>query len=778
MATRAIIHRDEPVHAACQPLLGPLPLRHVVVDDAPPARGGDAIHDPARIAQRGDEEAHALLERDVDIATHTLEIELRAPLDQHIHADRLVGRTPDQSNSVPQVLPVHVDHRERLHDADAAGRRDGRDELGIGAGVHRAANQRHLDAELPRERRIEDTHRGIECSLSCLHMTQLVFAGVGVDFGDTTLFSDVSFTVAPGERWGIVGRNGTGKTTLFRLLTGELEPTRGSIARAPRLRVSLLEQHRDYGAATTVWEAAAGELAELLALEQSLVEQAANLAHDSSPRALAQYGEDLERFEREGGYAVTARIDAVLHGLEFEPAQARVTPLSALSGGELGRLGLARQLMSTADVLLLDEPTNHLDLETTRWLEQYLAAGERTVLLVSHDRAFLSATVDHVLHLEGGTATPYTGDYAAFVTQRAERRLAQQRAYDQQQRTIAHEQDYIARNIAGQNSRQAKGRRKRLERLPRLSPVIGAEGTMAVRFEVPERGGDQVVSAKNVSVGIGVRTLVDRFSGTLERTGVLGIIGRNGAGKSTLLRALLGEHPTQSGELRLGTSITAGYYRQDLSQVPLDRTLYDVIAGLRPKWERGRIQGHLGRFGFSGQEVLRRADSLSGGERARIALAMLMLSRANLLVLDEPTNHLDVESIEALEDAIERYDGTVVLVSHDRELLRALTTKLWILHERHITEFAGNFGEWEEVSAERAHAASVRASEEASLRKVHERQKVASRQKDEAPSAKDLRRRQRLAQRELEEQEAQIESLEARIATLTAALEDPELYTR
>src|SRR5436853_3310146 len=603
-------------------------------------------------------------------------------------------------------------------------------------------------------------------------MTQLAFAGVGVDFGATNLFSDVSFTVAPGERWGIVGRNGTGKTTLFRLLTGDLEPTRGSIARPPGLRVSLLEQHRGYGTATTVWEAAAGDLAELLALEQSLVEQAANLAGDSSPRALARYGEDLERSAREGGYAVTARIHAVLHGLDFDPAQARVTPLSALSGGELGRIGLARQLMTTADVLLLDEPTNHLDLETTRWLEEYLAASGRTVLLVSHDRAFLAATVDHVLHLEGGTATPSTGDYAAFVPQGAERRLTQQRAYEQQQRTIAHEKDYIARNIAGQNTRQAKGRRKRLERLPRLSPVIGAEGTMAVRFEVPERGGDQVVSAKNVSVGIGTRPLVERFSGTLERTGVLGIIGRNGAGKSTLLRALLGEHPTQAGELRLGTSITVGYYRQDLSQVPLDRTLYDVIAGLRPKWERGRIQGHLGRFGFSGQEVQRRADSLSGGERARVALAMLMLSGANLLVLDEPTNHLDVESIEALEDAIDAYDGTVILVSHDRALLRALTTRIWILHERRLTEFAGGFAEWDEVSTERAHAAAVSAAEEQALRQVHERHRVAR------SATNDPRKELRRAQRELEEAEAAVAELEARVAKLVGALEDPALYTR
>jgi ATP-binding cassette, subfamily F, member 3 len=603
-------------------------------------------------------------------------------------------------------------------------------------------------------------------------MTQIAFAGVGVDFGANTLFSAVSFTVEPGERWGIVGRNGSGKTTLFRLLTGDLEPTRGSIARAPGLRVSLLEQHRSYGDATTVWEAAAGELADLLALEQSLVEQAANLAHDSSPRALARYGEDLERFEREGGYAVTARIDAVLHGLEFDPAQARVTPLSALSGGELGRLGLARQLMSTAGVLLLDEPTNHLDLETTRWLEQYLASSERTVLLVSHDRAFLSATVDHVLHLEGGTAVLYSAGYSDFVAQRAERRLAQQRAFDQQRRIIAKESDYIARNIAGQNSKQAKGRRKRLERLPRLSPVIGAEGTMALRLEAADRGGDQVVTAKNVSVAVGGRTLLERFSGTLKRTDVLGLIGRNGAGKTTLLRALLGEHPLDGGELRIGSSSTTGHYRQDLSQVPLDRTLYEVIEALRPKWERGPIQGHLGRFGFSGQEVLRRADSLSGGERARLALAMLMLSRANLLILDEPTNHLDVESIEALEDAIEEYDGTVILVSHDRALLRALTTRIWILHERHMTEFAGGFAEWEAVSTERAHAAAVSAAEEQALRRVHERQRV-------APSAKsDPRQEQRRAQRELEEAEGAVAALESEVARVVAALEDPELYTR
>src|SRR5687767_12578656 len=234
-----------------------------------------------------------------------------------------------------------------------------------------------------------------------------------------------------------------------------MQPTRGVIARQPGLRASLLEQHRDFGAATSVWEAAAGELAELLALEQSLVEQAAALAHDSSDEAMTRYGRDLERFEHEGGYAVTSRIDAVLHGLGFDPEKSRTTPVTTLSGGERGRLGLARQLVSSADILLLDEPTNHLDLETTRWLEQYLKEIDKTVLLVSHDRAFLDATVDHVLHFEGNSATPYGGGYKQFVAQRAERRLTQQRVFQQQQRKISSESDYIARNIAGQNSKQA-----------------------------------------------------------------------------------------------------------------------------------------------------------------------------------------------------------------------------------------------------------------------------------------------------------------------------------
>jgi ATP-binding cassette subfamily F protein 3 len=605
-------------------------------------------------------------------------------------------------------------------------------------------------------------------------VTQLAFAGVAVEFGATTLFRDITFTVGAGQRWGIVGRNGTGKTTLFRLLTGEMRPTQGQISRQPGLRVSLLEQHREFPGATTVWEAAAGQFAELLALERSLVEQASRLEHDSSEAALDRYGKDLERFEREGGYSIAPRVDAVLHGLGFGPALARTQPVSQLSGGERGRLGLARQLVSPADLLLLDEPTNHLDLETTAWLEEYLATATATVLLISHDRAFLSVVVDHVLHFEGGSAAAYDGGYEAFVEQRTLRRLTQQRQFDQQQRKIAAEQDYIARNIAGQNTKQAKGRRKRLDRLPRLSAPSGEEGTMAVRFEVADRGGDRVVIAEHATIAVGDRILIQDLNATLMRGDRLGLLGPNGSGKSTLIRSLLGEHEVASGELRIGGGITVGHYRQDLAQVPMNRTLYDVINDLRPTWDRRLVQGHLGRFGFSGDEVQRRADTLSGGERARVALAMLVLGRANLLILDEPTNHLDVESIEALEDAIEQYDGTVLLVSHDRALLRALTSRVWVLHERHVTDFDGDFAEWEVVSSEREHAAAVRAAEDEALRRMQEKKKTARREE----TGRDERNQLRTAQRRVADVEAEIQQLESRTETITRELEDPDLYTR
>ncbi|MDQ3082510.1 MAG: ATP-binding cassette domain-containing protein, partial [Gemmatimonadota bacterium] len=313
-------------------------------------------------------------------------------------------------------------------------------------------------------------------------MTQISVSGAEVHFGATKLFRNVTFTAARGDRWGIVGRNGTGKTTLFRLITGEQQPTFGTVSKQPGLRVSLLEQHRDFGDADSVWTAAAGQFADLLALEQALAEQSmkiGEMGEASTPAMLARYDRDLERFDREGGYTFAPRVDAVLHGLGFDPVEGRTRPLTQLSGGERGRLGVARQLVSPADVLLLDEPTNHLDLDTTQWLEVYLKSSDKTILLISHDRAFLSNVVDHVLHFEGDSAFAYVGNYEAFVLQREEKRLSQQRAFAKQQRFVAEQEDYVRRNLAGQNTKQAKGRRKLLARLPRLGAPIGSEGAMA-----------------------------------------------------------------------------------------------------------------------------------------------------------------------------------------------------------------------------------------------------------------------------------------------------------
>jgi ATP-binding cassette subfamily F protein 3 len=596
---------------------------------------------------------------------------------------------------------------------------------------------------------------------------------VAFDYAGQPLLQGVSFGVEPGDRWGVIGRNGSGKTTLFRLLVAQLQPTRGSISRESALRVALLDQHRDFGEARTVWDAAATPFAHLALLEQSLETQAHALAQDSSPQALARYDDDLHRFDREGGHTFRATVDALLEGLGFDAERARTQSLGGLSGGERGRLGLVRQLAQPADLRLLDEPTNHLDLETTRWLEEYLLSSRTAFMAISHDRAFLARVADHILHLEAGTAFAYDTGYVHFVELRTERREAQQRAYDQQQRRVAAEEDYIRRNIAGQNSRQAKGRRKRLSRLPRLSPPPGEDGgAMAVRLESSARGGDQVLVLRDVRLEIDGVTLLDAFSARITRGEIVGIVGPNGAGKSTLLHAITGERAAAGGQITIGAGITFAHYRQDLAQVPADRTLFQVIHDLRPRWERGPVQSHLGRFGFSGDEVHRIAGSLSGGEQARLALAMIVLSGANLLLFDEPTNHLDVESIEALEDALDAFDGTILLVSHDRALLESLTTRTWALYNTRMEDHAGPFEEWE-----RAHERQKKARREESARASQEQRtadKAAARRQQAHRQQRSADQRAR--QRAVAEAETRAHAIEAKVAELTRLLHDPALY--
>jgi ATP-binding cassette subfamily F protein 3 len=614
-------------------------------------------------------------------------------------------------------------------------------------------------------------------------MTLFSIGNAGVDFGASEIFRDITFTVAAGDRWAVVGRNGTGKSTLVRLITGALQPTRGSVARMPGLRVALMDQHRRFPEDQSLWEIVADAFGDLRTLEASLAQQAANLEHDHSEAAMEKYGRDLERFERDGGYEMASKVDAILMGVGFDPELARQTRIGTLSGGERGRVALARQLATPADLLILDEPTNHLDLDTTAWLEQYLASTDRTVICISHDRAFLNAMADHVLHFEGGSAFAYVGSYESFVQQREERRLTQQRQFDKQQAKIAAETDYIARNLAGQNTRQAKGRRKLLARMPRLSAPIGADGVMALRLDAGDRSGDRVIEAKGVAVGVpspdGPRTLVRDVQVVLERGEVVALVGPNGAGKSTLIKTLLGEMPPFSGEVRVGPSTTVAYYRQDVGHLPLESTIYDAIANERPLWERRQVQGHLGRYGFSGDEVQRTVGTLSGGERARVAMALLTLSTNNLLILDEPTNHLDVESIEVLEDAVEEYDGSVLIVSHDRAVLRGLATQVWELRNNALTVFPGTFVEWEQMRAERAtsEAKETRANDRKDAeRAVRQREREREQREREKQHGGDPKKLLRTAEKALADAELRVATLEAKIADLTEQLDDASLY--
>ena len=532
-------------------------------------------------------------------------------------------------------------------------------------------------------------------------MTLLSVSNVGVSFGADELFKNITFTVAEGERWGIIGRNGVGKTSIFNLITGTLRPNVGSVSRKPGLRHALLDQHRAFEGATTVWEAGAAAWREVIALEHRIAEQAmqlGNMGENVTDEFLESFGRDQERFADLGGYEYHARVDAVLQGLGFDAEESKTRLVSSLSGGERGRVGLAAQLIAPADLLLLDEPTNHLDLDTTTWLQDWLKEAEETVIVVSHDRAFLDAVCTNILHVEGKSSEAYKGNYSQFVPQRAERRLTRERELEKQRAYVEKEAEYIRRNIAGVNSFQAKGKRKRLERLPRLAPPPGDPAAMSLRLEAADRGGDQVVAIEDLRVEVPGRVLVDNFTATLRRNDFVALVGPNGAGKSSFISTILGDRPPAHGKVRIGGSISSAWFRQDLADLPLNQSLSDAINAQRPLWNRGQVQNHLGAFGFSGDEVFREIGTLSGGERARVALALISLTRANLLVFDEPTNHLDVENIEVLEDALGEYEGTVLLVSHDRAFLREVATRVWAFDGSRLVDFDGPFTEWEAVS--------------------------------------------------------------------------------
>jgi ATP-binding cassette subfamily F protein 3 len=608
-------------------------------------------------------------------------------------------------------------------------------------------------------------------------MTIVRLQNAGKQYGDRWIFRNVSFTVAARERWGIVGRNGVGKTTLFRALSGDDELTEGEAWRHPGLRFTLLRQNRGEQSAASVHEAALEPFADLVAMEERIHRELAELGTETNPREaerlLKSYDRHVEEFRRRGGYEMRSRADATLEGLGFPP-ETWEKPIRTLSGGELGRLRLAQTLLAQPDVLLLDEPTNHLDLRSTEWLEEFLRGYPGTVMAVSHDRVFLERLADHILHLEEGTAYAYTGGYESFLEQREARRELQRKQYEQQQAHIARTEDFIRRNLAGQKTKQAKSRRTLLNRLERVAAVSGDDKAMGLRFASGGRSGGVVMKADGVQCAYGDRVLFSPFSAEVSRAERIALVGPNGCGKSTLMRVLAGVAQPQRGSVTMGTGVRAAYYRQDFTHLDPDKKIREEVAEAAPSLTFPELRSHLGRFLFSGDEQEARVGDLSGGEQARVALARITLQKANLLLLDEPTNHLDIESREVLEEALEGYDGTVILISHDRATLSAVSTRVWAYEDGRFVDYPGSFDEYLEWSARRKaeSAATAVLARTAEPKPGSAASTSAGAAKATALSKNEIRRRER----EQQALEARIEKIETRIAEIEAALGDPALY--
>lgn len=521
-------------------------------------------------------------------------------------------------------------------------------------------------------------------------------AEVEKSYGAHPILRGVTFQVNPGEHIGLVGRNGAGKTTILRLISGAESPDKGGLERQRSLKVGVLAQHVDFRGSETLMDAALSVFDELHRIEvkmRALEHDMNEVTGDELDRVMHDYSELQHSFEHNGGFTFHARTESVLQGLGF--AQEEFSKIaSSLSGGEKNRLGLAKLLLLEPDILLLDEPTNHLDVDAVEWLEEFLSSYKSAYLIISHDRFFLDHTVNRILDLELGKIDDYRGNYSKYLVEKEERREQQQRAYEQQQEMIAKTEDYIRRNIAGQKTKQAKSRRKMLEKIDRIENINNMD-TASFKLNSVTRTGDLVLVSDKVAIGYGQKILAPNISFTLRRGDRLGIIGGNGTGKTTFLRTILGENEPCGGEFRWGTGVNTGYYDQRLLTVD-DRNI--VIEELRTVASSsvtdGQLRGFLGRFLFSGDDAFKSVSALSGGEKGRLALAKLIYSGHNVLLLDEPTNHLDIASCEALEDSLNQYGGTIVTVSHDRYFLDRIANKILFFSEHGVEYFDGGYSEF------------------------------------------------------------------------------------
>ena len=500
-------------------------------------------------------------------------------------------------------------------------------------------------------------------------------------YGTQDVLRGTSLQVNPGEHVGLVGRNGAGKSTIFRLVRSDETADRGDVVRARGVKLGLLDQHVHFKPGSTVHESALAAFGRLQQIEHEMHELEHRMAEagDDLEKVLERYSDLQHEFELEGGFEYAARAEAILQGLGFERDMWSLET-EKLSGGQQNRLGLACLLLAAPDVLLLDEPTNHLDVTAVEWLEEFLQEYESAYVIISHDRYFLDRCCRRIIELENGRAANYTGNYSDYLIEREERREAQQRAYDNQQQLIAKTEEFIRRNIAGQKTKQAKSRRKMLEKLERLDAVRRDQSSGDFRLQAIERTGNHVLTVTDLTIGYPEKMLANGISFILRRGECLGIIGPNGSGKTTFLKTILNKLTPLAGEVRWGTKVQIGYYAQQLDDLDDRNEIIMELRRVAPSTATaGELRSFLAKFLFTGDDVYKHVRDLSGGEKGRLALAKLIYSRVNVLVLDEPTNHLDIPSREALEEALDAYEGTIITISHDRYFLDRVATQILAL---------------------------------------------------------------------------------------------------
>ena len=587
-----------------------------------------------------------------------------------------------------------------------------------------------------------------------------------VTFGydDKPILENVSLTLSEGERAGFIGPNGEGKTTLIRLLSGALAPDAGRVLKKSGLRLGLFEQNGGLESERTVLDEMKSVFADVYAAFGKLRETEEALAHadETAYRALSQQHEKLEkRIAAADGYNIDVRIRTVLNGMGFEGCYGRV--VSTMSGGEKTRLKLCRLLLEEPELLLLDEPTNHLDADTLFWLEDYLKGYRGAVFAVSHDRWFLDALMGKIYELERGRVHMYRGNYSKYKILKAERVLAEERAYEKQQKEIAELKDYVARNIVrATTASSAQSRVKKLENMELLEKPLPPPAPPMFRFATDAESEERTLEVRHLRLFAGERELFGDVEFTLRRGEKVALLGENGAGKSTLARALAdGRDPA----VRWGRFVKLGYYDQENAALDPDETVLGALWNKHRGMSQTQARALLAQAKLGEEDVDKKVRSLSGGERAKLALVLLEAERANVLILDEPTNHLDLQAREALETALKAFRGTLLFVSHDRYFTAALAEKVLDAADGRITPYPCGYAEY----AEQKKRAAQQAAAAANAKKAEERAKQgAAAHRTKAERAEEAKRKQRV-----KELETRIAALEAEEAALQAAIADP-----